>query len=1833
MARAATFTTYLNAKTDSTIDSAFARLQNVSTSTYGTIARAAEAAQKANAGLLGGKGSGGLGASNTINRALTERATAIKQVSAAASSSVSHVSAFSTAVGRESVVAAGAARNNEALARSLQTTARAFSVVQGPLGPIAGRLTAIGAAVQELTGFRLGLVGVAATLFSIGRLGNDYAVLEGRLRPYFETQSRANQAFNDVVGIANRARSSLEPVLSIYTRLTAAAGDLGISQSRISRAVEISSKAATLSGGNSETQRAGLGQFAQALGSNSLGGDELKSIKENTTELALAIAHGFKKADGQIGTTIGNLKLLGSQGKLTADVILDALDRSALDIETRFNRLPVTLSSAGTKFVNSLTVQVGKFDQAAHLTSTLASALVVVADNLNTIIGLAVGVGAAFAGIKFGPAVQQGIASLTTYLTGLYREQELKRGTALLDRQYAIEQAAESQSMVLATEKRIAALRAEQTALAETIAELRVKAQAESDLVGRARASSFGATTIPNATGGLPTIVSTDVAMKRSAAATRELAVAESELRGVTAGLSAEQKLLGVQTSGAHVAVESMTAVLQRSVPASGFAATGVNLLKKAGSSLISFFGGPWGIGIGLATTALYLLATAESAAEQATRKNEEAQRSFETAIDRTTGKIYAQIGVLELQARQKQQTDAVRVTLGQAVNSKQDLVDRVRPFFTQPTEPGRFQTQIGGPNAGRRVYVPSSQRALSPGQQEVNAAALAFQNNEPGSLGKLQTALAKNADAITGLRAALPSIGTAAQNFRTQIQGGEGADGKQVVGLGQARARARILAGSPRPGDLSLAFGDQGALHQQGIAKTKVSTLDQQADAAAKAKSSNDVTALRGKLAQDLQELKTKYAAGGISDEDYRNQRQQLQETAATAIQGVRDTEKARKAAASEAKKDAAKAARDAKQDALDAAATRRDEALIALAQSDKKKGTDEYIQAREKILSTYDAEVGKIDSSRAASHSGLKAMLADIEAEKKASASRGEKRSDILGRYSEEPKARVAANDKIDDLGKFVGTSVDSIAFLGKTKDQIEEIKKINPLGTGIYTQAMADADAARIEQGLRKPLTDLQEAATREFEVTKLILEGRNSEAEALRKAFTLYDQIGEITQSDYGWLVKNEQQQARINDLLSARGRITALIQGTVDSTRDSFEQFLLDIPEKGIAAGGDLIKSFRDQIYRISVRQLTEKLFAGADDKVRALLEGRSKVDTAISSFADSMGRSESSLSKLTSAFEDGAAKISAAAQGISTAPATVGDSSNTIAALVNSDNGFASLFGGSKGGGGNLSAFDPAANDNDIIVTGAKLAKKAVQDSHLDIGLGRTPSALDVSKTIFSSLGGQLDKAVDSLFGKKSAPAGEGGLDAAGGVATGSKFFSKMGDTFGTALQGAGIGKAIGGLTASLGLKGGGTGSQIGGAIGGVAASAFGLPPIVGQIVGSVFGGIIGSLFYKAPKGQAGISTDQFGNVKAGTASGTSVETKQQASSLAKSVSSGVEAIADALGGKITGSTDVQIGTYKGEFRVNDHGGAVGGVKGSGAVGFGTDQEAAIAFAIGAALQDGVISGISDASKKILASGQDLQRAINKAITIESIPKRLLALTDPVKSAVTVLNTEFSQMITTLKEGGATAAQFADAQKLYDLSRAEAIKQATAQAAGAIDAFLKEMVGGQSSPLNKKSVYDNAKIELDRFKADIAAGKIVDQNDLTNAAKNFQDASRGLYGSSQSFFDDFEALRTLLTQARDNAQVTDVSQLPPSPFATDAAVQAAIANTGASTVDAINAQTGTLADWLEQIRNALVAQKTGTGAGGSADSGALSLLPSYTTLNDTLFKYLTDRAA
>ena len=119
-------------------------------------------------------------------------------------------------------------------------------------------------------------------------------------------------------------------------------------------------KAFKVSGTSAGEASAAMYQLNQAMTSGKLQGDEFRSVMENAPILAQKIAESM-------GVSMAQLKKLGSEGKITSDVIKKAVLGSADDIEAKYNQMPLTFGkvwqnaqSAGQQAMDGLLTKVNE---------------------------------------------------------------------------------------------------------------------------------------------------------------------------------------------------------------------------------------------------------------------------------------------------------------------------------------------------------------------------------------------------------------------------------------------------------------------------------------------------------------------------------------------------------------------------------------------------------------------------------------------------------------------------------------------------------------------------------------------------------------------------------------------------------------------------------------------------------------------------------------------------------------------------------------------------------------------------------------------------------------------------------------------------------------------------------------------------------------------------------------------------------------------------------------------------------------------------------------------------------------------------------------------------------------------------------------------------------------------------------------------------------------------------------------------------------------------------------------------------------------------------------
>lgn len=189
---------------------------------------------------------------------------------------------------------------------------------QGAFGALAGGLAFSGGPAGLAAGAAVTAVGATAGLAA--RVGVDAETAQVRLKALTEQFGEYNQAQAAATRIAGTLRISQTEAADSFSKLYAALRPTGVTLKEIEDAFIGFSAAARASGATATESSAALLQLKQALGSGVLQGDELRSVREQAPAAAQAIAQ-------EMGVTIGELKKLGSEGKITTDIVLRALAR------------------------------------------------------------------------------------------------------------------------------------------------------------------------------------------------------------------------------------------------------------------------------------------------------------------------------------------------------------------------------------------------------------------------------------------------------------------------------------------------------------------------------------------------------------------------------------------------------------------------------------------------------------------------------------------------------------------------------------------------------------------------------------------------------------------------------------------------------------------------------------------------------------------------------------------------------------------------------------------------------------------------------------------------------------------------------------------------------------------------------------------------------------------------------------------------------------------------------------------------------------------------------------------------------------------------------------------------------------------------------------------------------------------------------------------------------------------------------------------------------------------------------------------------------------------
>lgn len=259
--------------------------------------------------------------------------------------------------------------------------------------------------MSSLSGVAKGIA-AALSVQQVAAYGNEWVNVNNKLA----NSVRANEQLADVTqrvfDISQNTMSSLAATATLYGRLERATRSAGTSTKDLVTLTSTINKGLAVSGATTEEASSAMTQLSQALASGVLRGEEFNSISENGSRLAVALADS-------LGVTIGQLRGMAAQGKLTTEVVVNGLLKQSDAIAEEFGKTVTTMGQAFTVATNNITKFVGESSSVSTSIKIFNEGVISLSQNLEVVANV-IGAAAVIFGGRFVGALAAATAAQAT---------------------------------------------------------------------------------------------------------------------------------------------------------------------------------------------------------------------------------------------------------------------------------------------------------------------------------------------------------------------------------------------------------------------------------------------------------------------------------------------------------------------------------------------------------------------------------------------------------------------------------------------------------------------------------------------------------------------------------------------------------------------------------------------------------------------------------------------------------------------------------------------------------------------------------------------------------------------------------------------------------------------------------------------------------------------------------------------------------------------------------------------------------------------------------------------------------------------------------------------------------------------------------------------------------------------------------------------------------------------------------------------------------------------------------------------------------------------------
>jgi tape measure domain-containing protein len=256
--------------------------------------------------------------------------------------------------------------------KGLQGLQKEAETLKGKLSGLSGMKVAIG-------GLAAGGVAAGAAAYyanEVRKIADEYTNLNSRLNLVTDGEQDLTMVRERLYQISQETGTEYAGNADSYAKLARAVKDLGGNSEETLQITELVNKSLIVNGSSSEMAKSFMLQFAQAMGSGVLQGDEFRAMLESNSFFASQLAKA-------LNTNIAGLRDMSKNGELTADKLRAAFPKMSQAINSEFSKISPTVERAMIVLENSFKRIVDESNRASGGTGSISKSIVNLAETID----------------------------------------------------------------------------------------------------------------------------------------------------------------------------------------------------------------------------------------------------------------------------------------------------------------------------------------------------------------------------------------------------------------------------------------------------------------------------------------------------------------------------------------------------------------------------------------------------------------------------------------------------------------------------------------------------------------------------------------------------------------------------------------------------------------------------------------------------------------------------------------------------------------------------------------------------------------------------------------------------------------------------------------------------------------------------------------------------------------------------------------------------------------------------------------------------------------------------------------------------------------------------------------------------------------------------------------------------------------------------------------------------------------------------------------------------------------------------------------------------------